>query len=52
VCDNFCRGAAVALHPPDETGKIAKRLTVLMNQELVLEYEKLSKKVHELREYL
>jgi len=23
-----------------------------MNQELVLEYEKLSKKVHELREYL
>ena len=32
--------------------KIEKRLTVLMNQELVLEYEKLSKKVHELREYL
>ncbi len=37
---------------PDKTGKIAKRLIVLMNQELVLEYEKLSKKVHELREYL
>ncbi len=30
----------------------AKGRHVLMNQELVLEYEKLSKKVHELREYL
>ena len=46
LCDNFYSRADRALFIPQEIGN------VLMNQELVLEYEKLGKKVHELREYL
>jgi predicted nucleic acid-binding Zn-ribbon protein len=49
LCDNFFRSAHHALHIFKET---ARRLTIRMNQEFLQEYEKLSKKAHDLREYL
>lgn len=49
MCDNFYRNVA-------DTLVISKRPhkgeSVLMNQELEQEYDKLNKKVHDLREYL
>jgi hypothetical protein len=49
VCDNFGGSVDRALHISQATNA---GTTVLMNQELEQEYEKLSKKAHELREYL
>jgi len=49
VCDNFCRGAALAILYSRQR---EESVIILMNQEFEQEYGALNKKVRELREYL